>query len=145
METSIVNAVVLLVALTVTSGLGVPGADQSDCIIVEISGVRETGGELIVGLFNQPDGFPDMGNEYRGITVPVGEDPRMTCRFEDVPFGQYAIAIFHDANLNGVLDKNFFGLPSEGVGLSGKARRPNFETAKFEFIAQYTLTIELRY
>jgi uncharacterized protein (DUF2141 family) len=31
--------------------------------------------------------------------------------------GDYAISVFHDENSNGKLDRNFMGMPKEGVGI----------------------------
>ncbi len=46
--------------------------------------------------------------------------------------GTYAVAVFHDLNGNGRLDRNFIGLPSEPYGFSndvGRRGPPNFEGA----------------
>ena len=44
------------------------------------------------------------------------------CQFNDIPPGTYAIAVFHDENANGKLDKNFLGIPCEGYGASNNVR-----------------------
>jgi uncharacterized protein (DUF2141 family) len=38
-----------------------------------------------------------------------------------VPPGVYAVEAFQDANDNGRIDRNFFGLPTEGIGFSRDA------------------------
>ena len=46
--------------------------------------------------------------------------------------GTYAVAVFHDLNGNGRLDRNFIGLPSEPYGFSndvGRRGPPSFEGA----------------
>ena len=40
----------------------------------------------------------------------------------NVPPAKYAVAVFHDANNNEVLDKNAFGIPTEAYGFSNNAR-----------------------
>jgi uncharacterized protein (DUF2141 family) len=35
----------------------------------------------------------------------------VTWRINDVPHGDYGVAVFHDENSNGKMDKNVFGIP----------------------------------
>ncbi len=54
-------------------------------------------------------------------------------RLRNVKPGSYSIAVFHDTNGNGKLDRNFIGLPSEPYGFSndvGRRGPPNFEAAR---------------
>ena len=70
--------------------------------------------------------------------------------FRNLAAGQYALSVFHDENDNGVLDRNFFGIPGEGVGFSNDARGrrgpPEFAQAAFAFDGTTkTITITLHY
>lgn len=54
-------------------------------------------------------------------------------RVRNVKPGSYSIAVFHDTNGNGKLDRNFLGLPGEPYGFSndvGRRGPPNFEAAR---------------
>jgi uncharacterized protein (DUF2141 family) len=54
-------------------------------------------------------------------------------RVRNVKPGSYSIAVFHDTNGNGKLDRNFIGLPNEPYGFSndtGRRGPPNFEAAR---------------
>jgi uncharacterized protein (DUF2141 family) len=54
-------------------------------------------------------------------------------RIRNVKPGTYAIAVFHDVNGNGKLDRSFIGLPNEPYGFSndvGRRGPPNFEAAR---------------
>ena len=57
--------------------------------------------------------------------------------FSDIKPGKYAIAVIHDENYNGKLDKNFFGIPKEGYGFSSGAEvtmsAPSFSDAEFSY------------
>lgn len=59
------------------------------------------------------------------------------CDFEDIPPGTYAIAVIHDENMNGKLDTNWLGIPTEGYGFSneekGGAGVPSFSNASFPY------------
>jgi uncharacterized protein (DUF2141 family) len=57
---------------------------------------------------------------------------RVEFRVRNVQPGRYAIAVFHDLNGNGKLDRNFIGLPQEPYGFSNDTDRrgiPSFEGA----------------
>jgi len=57
------------------------------------------------------------------------------CSFENVSAGTYAISVMHDENDNQKLDKNFFGVPTEGYGVSNNHTHamssPTWEESKF--------------
>ena len=54
-----------------------------------------------------------------------------------MPFGNYAITLFHDENNNMELDTNFLGIPKEPYGFSNNAKSPfgppGFQAALVEF------------
>jgi len=55
----------------------------------------------------------------------------------DLPEGQYALAIYHDENGNDELDTNWLGIPKEPIGFSNSKMRtfgpPGFEDCAFLF------------
>jgi uncharacterized protein (DUF2141 family) len=69
------------------------------------------------------------------------------CQFNDIPPGVYAVAVFHDENANGKLDKNFLGIPREGYGASNNVRpkmsAPAFKDAAFTVKAGATTTLSI--
>jgi len=121
---------------------------QADTINVEISGVDDPKGLMSIGLYSDEKGFPDDGKEYKGTDVKV-TGQTVVYTFKDVPFGTYAIAIFHDTNSNGKLDKNFLGIPKEGYAFSnnvfGTFGPPDFKDTSFELAGSKTIKIQMRY
>lgn len=72
------------------------------------------------------------------------------CNFEGIPPGTYAIAVAHDENMNGKLDTNALGIPTEGYGFSNDAvgwlGAPPFSAASFSYVGgDLSLTIRLHY
>jgi uncharacterized protein (DUF2141 family) len=57
------------------------------------------------------------------------------CEFKTLTAGEYAVIVFHDENLNGILDKNFLGISREGYMASNNIRppfsAPGFKEAAF--------------
>ncbi len=121
---------------------------QTGTVIVEISDINDPKGLMSIGLYSNKKGFPDKGKEYKGKDVEV-TGQTLVYTFEDVPFGTYAIAIFHDTNSNGKLDKNFLGIPKEGYAFSnnvfGTFGPPDFKDASFEFDGNKTVKIKMGY
>lgn len=90
-------------------------------LLIRVSGIPSDKGKLLIGIYNKEEGFMDMTKTYRNITLDARKD-QMQISIPDLPAGNYALAIFHDANANGKLDKNMLGIPKEAYGFSNDAR-----------------------
>ena len=102
---------------------------------VVVSGLHNDKGQVSCALFRSADGFPkDSSKAVAHQEVRIA-GAQATCKFEDVPSGQYAVAVFHDENGNGKMDTNFIGMPREGVGASNNPKTrmgpPRFPDAAF--------------
>ena len=119
-------------------------------LTVDVSGFEHSRGQVRAGLFESNDGFPlgvdDLGSH---VEAPI-EDGEATVEFESIPHGTYAVVVYHDANANGTLDKNWLGMPREGAGvyrpIESRFPPPKFDDCDFEFDeANRTVAIELNY
>lgn len=92
----------------------------------------------MVALFNKSEEFPDK-SPYKGETMPISANEELI-KFENVPYGDYAVAALHDINMNGKLDKNVLGIPTEGYGFSNNVMDqygpPTFLQASFVFFGK---------
>jgi len=99
-----------------------------------------------VALYNKPEGFtePKKAVHLRSVEAEKGQ---VTLSL-NVPPAKYAVAVFHDANNNGVLDKNAFGIPTEAYGFSNNARGrfgpPDFGDCLIEIGPNTQARIQLR-
>ncbi|MBI2430270.1 MAG: DUF2141 domain-containing protein [Ignavibacteriales bacterium] len=96
------------------------------------------GGSAVVNLFREHDEIPkkpwriEKGNIVDGASTII---------FENVPYGAYAVIVFHDENSNGILDHTLF-LPAEPMGFSNEweltlfSGMPSFEKLRFRFTEQ---------
>ncbi|MBU1659078.1 DUF2141 domain-containing protein [bacterium] len=113
---------------------------------VSVSGLKNTQGQLCVGLYNSQKNFPNSQNAYKGIFLEL-DSQSVQYTFEDIADGEYAIAIYHDKNSNKKLDKNFFGIPQEEYAFSNKAKAsfgpPSFDEAKFILKGNATIKIDM--
>ena len=128
-------------------------AQSSSCpsIDVKVLNIRNSAGTIGCALFESPVGFPIEFLRYAtNINVIKIRDTQARCDFVDIPPGTYALAVIHDENMNGKLDTNWLGIPTEGYGFSNDAKAilgpPSFSAASFTYDGQdMEMTISLHY
>lgn len=123
-------------------------SDPSASLTVKIQNVKGDLGEIEIGLYNDPAKFPEKGMHYKMKRVQA-EDGTVLCIFEDLPVGQYAIALYHDENNDKVCNTNFWGIPTEGYAFSQNYRpflsAPDFDDCMFSVKENSISTISLVY
>ena len=127
--------ILLAAACVLSSPSSTRGQADSCDIHVSVINLRNDRGEVEVALYNSSDTF--LGDSAKVFRTADGKPEAGTSRvvFQRIPFGTYAIAVFHDENLNRKMDKGMFGIPKEGYCFSNDAmgfmRAPDFDQAKF--------------
>lgn len=120
-------------------------------IHVKVLNIRNSTGTVACALFDSPDGFPiEFLHDATHIMVIKIRAEQARCDFLDIPPGTYALAVIHDENMNGKLDTNWIGIPTEGYGFSNDAKTllgaPSFAASSFPYEGQdMELTISLHY
>jgi uncharacterized protein (DUF2141 family) len=119
----------LIAAALIAAALSPAGAAE---LTIAIDGVSSAEGQIMVALYDSADSF--RGKPLRAQSAPATAGA-MQLRIKDLPPGDYAFAVYHDANGNGKLDRNLLGMPSEDYAFSnnaaGKRGPPEFEQARF--------------
>ena len=114
---------------------------------IHISGISKIKGSLFIAVFRATDDFPVFGKQFKGIVKEV-EGKSQNYTFDNLPEGEYALAIYQDENRNKILDKNLLGIPTEIYGFSNNARRnfsaPSFQEAKFKLNRDQQQTVFLK-
>jgi len=120
---------VLCLAASVHAEPAGGGADLS----VTVSGLRSGHGQVLACLAETAAAFPNCRSNSRHAKVAAAAG-EVTLDFGVVPPGTYAIALFHDENGNGKMDKMMM-IPREGFGFSRDAPvrmgPPSFAAAAF--------------
>lgn len=116
-------------------------------IELTIEGVQPEGGKVLVSLQTQ-DQF--MTKEYAATALLEGtKEGALTTTMKDVPAGEYALSVLHDANNNWRMDMTPEYLPREGWAMSGDVkmdRLPQFTDARFQVEdGPQRVTLEMRY
>ena len=117
-------------------------------LTVEIHGLESDEGSVAVALFDSATSFEQRTAAVALGTVEPG-DGHATWSVADLPAGIYAVAVYHDLNDNGELDRTTLGPPSEPYGFSNDARGtfgpPKFNNAAIELRpGQQTVQIRVR-
>ena len=144
---------VALFAVLVWTPLASVVLAQASCpgIHVQIRNIRNSTGTVDCALFESPEGFPtEVLRSATNILIIKVRQTQARCDFEDIPPGRYALAVIHDENMNGKLDTNRLGSPTEGYGFSNDVKgvfgAPAFSAASFAYDGRtLTLTIDLQY
>lgn len=140
---------ILLIFILVLNNI-FPDNNQSYTFIltVVVEGIEKIEGQISIGIYNSEDGWTETGKEYKGVYVEVSGDT-ISYTFEEIPAGTYAVAIFHDLNMNKIFDKNLLGIPKEGYGFSnnvfGAFGPPEYSKASFLLDKDMTIQIKLKY
>jgi len=105
---------------------------QNANLTVSVSGLKNNIGVIKVGLYNSEGTF--LKTTFKSISSEIkNNSARVT--FVGIPKGEYGISAYQDENSNGILDKNFMGIPSEEFACSNEAKGfmgpPKYDDAKF--------------
>lgn len=115
---------------------------------VNVTGMKDRQGDLCLLVFDKAEGFPSDHSQARHrlvkpcssaangvITFTVPERTLKNCAF----------VVLHDRDSNKRLNKNFLGIPTEGVGISnGVTMRPKFSRAMVKDPGQ-SINLRVRY
>jgi uncharacterized protein (DUF2141 family) len=100
-------------------------------LTIQVDDVKGDAGAIMVAVFNSEGTF--LRAPAKGGRAPAA--PSTTVVIKDLPEGEYAFAVYHDANANGKMDKNVLGIPTEDYAFSnnamGKMGPPSYASAKF--------------
>jgi len=122
---------------------------QPSSIVVEIEGLRSKNGQILACMTANPKAFPDCQKDPQALHLTAPAINGETVQFRNVEPGRYAIALFHDENANGRMDKMLM-MPKEGFGFSRDAPLqfgpPKFGAASFAVgNTQVRTSIKVRY
>ncbi|MFN5415519.1 MAG: DUF2141 domain-containing protein [Flavobacteriia bacterium] len=120
-------------------------APKPNNLVINLEGISNTKGNIRCALYRSSDKFPDEKNNFKYKVVSAKNSQLI---FENLNTDTYALAVFHDENKNGILDKNIFGVPTEKYGFSNNARgvfsAPSFKEAAVNLKSDKTISIFLK-
>lgn len=107
-------------------------------LTVHISGIRNDNGIIRIGLYNSEQAYADKSGAglaaLRRAPLPI-QNGEAVWQVGNLPYGTYAIKLFHDEDNSGKLKKNWVGRPKEGIGFSNNPqvinKAPTFDEVRF--------------
>ncbi|TXD84877.1 DUF2141 domain-containing protein [Subsaximicrobium wynnwilliamsii] len=115
-------------------------------LTIQIDNIAVLDGTIKIGVFNTDIDFLEENATIRDYSLTVTSATEIFV-IDDLPKGEYAISMYHDENSDGVLNRNFFGIPKEPYGFSNnvkpKLSAPDYKDCKFSFAKNDTLKIRL--
>jgi uncharacterized protein (DUF2141 family) len=117
---------------------------------IEIDALRNNKGQVCANIYKSSKGFPqDKTKVFQSKCVKIGETLTVVS-FENLPAGNYAVAVIHDENGDREMNSDDLGIPLEGFGFSRNpqvtTKAPTFaETALFVVGASTDTKIALKY
>ena len=116
-------------------------------LTVNVAGFSDNVGKSYIALYRPKDLWPEVNKQFIGKVVSISAQSS-TIKFDNLESGTYAVAVFHDRNNNGKLDKNMLGIPVERYGFSNNAREtfsaPSFKSASVELMKDRTISIYVK-
>jgi uncharacterized protein (DUF2141 family) len=135
-------------------GLGVAQAinpEPTANLTVVVNRIQNQKGEVCIGLYSQEKGFPmNAKNVVKSACTPITGNS-IKQQFTGLKRGNYAVAIIDDQNGDRKLNRDFFGIPQEGFGISNnpkvsiKTGTPKFRDASFVLDGNKTIRISMKY
>jgi uncharacterized protein (DUF2141 family) len=139
-------AALSLVASAAKASDTAPADEPQNVLRIAVAGVDSMRGHVRVDVCPVSDFLKDCryggaAPATTGVTVVV---------VKDLPPGTYAAQAYQDGNDNHSVDRNFLGLPTEGVGFSNNApiglHPPSFGAAAFGYAGgEQTISFKLRH
>ena len=102
-------------------------------LVIHITGFDTADGLAKVALVNSRAGYESEDSPFLGFNYKIINDE--VVQTITLPYGEYALKVFHDENGNNELDTRIFGIPKERYGFSNNVRGtfgpPEYDEAAF--------------
>ncbi len=137
MKNSILLVILLFINVTIFA--------QTGKIEIEVSNINNEKGIIYIGVYNNSTTFPkaDVVLEKK----IKAKKTSISHVFENVEIGNYAVAIYHDEDESGKINRYFFGMPSEDYGFSRNPKvfgLPKYEDCNFELKENKIVTVKIK-
>ncbi len=139
----------LLTAAALATALSAPAyAAETAPITVNVDGVRNEVGAIVIAAFDNPDAFRNMDvTKAVALAQMPATGKTVSVTFQNMPKKKFAFAAMHDEDLDQVLDMSG-GVPTEGYGFASMGPSglpPKFEDAAVSAGKQVASVLRLKY
>ncbi len=104
-------------------------------LVIDITGLKNSTGQILVGIYDDPESFPKKGKSMGNQVLPKITGTTAQVTFNQLPEGRYAVVVVHDEDMNRKLTRDFMMMPEEAFGFSNDVEPfmgpPSFDEASF--------------
>ncbi len=115
---------------------------------VRIDGIAQATGDIYLVMYPDESSFDRQADWCYETKLTVSSSNSISWEIPSHPPGRYSIAIYHDVNGNGKMDKNMWGIPREPYAFSrppqSKWRAPTFEETAIDVPSSTIISMELK-
>ena len=119
----------ILAAATVFAG---QAKTNTSNLIIHITGFENSNGVAKVALVNSNKNY-NSETPFKGYDLNIINNQAI--KTITLPYGEYAVKVYHDENGNDELDTRMFGIPKERYGFSNNVKGafgpPEYEEVRF--------------
>ena len=134
--------------LFILLSFGFKSLNAQKSLTINISNVQDNVGKIHLALFRPNDNFPFEGGACKEFSTAAVKGVT-TYKINDLPKGEYAIAIYHDEDQSGKCETNFIGYPKEGYCFSKNFKvflsAPPFSKCSINLDSDKAIAIGMRY
>lgn len=112
-------------------------AADTGTLKIHVEGVDSNKGVIRMALFNSEESYSKDKGGVEAFQKAKSAIQNGECEhdFAELPYGEYAVKLFHDEDDSGKIKTNFLGMPKEQYGFSNNAKAsmgpPSFDKVKF--------------
>jgi uncharacterized protein (DUF2141 family) len=111
-------------------------------VTIEITDLKNSKGQVLLMLLDENK------KEIKGVSGAI-KNNKCIIVLENLKPARYAFQYFHDENNSNSLNKNFVGIPKEGIGFSNNAKGsfgpPPFEKWLFNLSGNVRMSCKINY
>lgn len=131
--------------------LGISSITSAAELTLTVTNIQKAEGSLYIRIYDTSSKWLSQDKDGPRATQVVDltslKDVKDITKTIELPVGTYAATVIHDVNNNGILDKNWMGMPTEPTGETGtgeeKKGPPAFADCAFEITGSTQKTIRL--
>lgn len=134
------NAIVISLFVLLVVTVSVFSQTGKGELIITVTGFETDNGVARLAIVDSKSGH-ETGRNFLGMEIRISGH-QAAAVVPDIPYGEYAVKVFHDENRNNELDTGVFGIPVERYGFSNNARGafgpPAFAEISFDHLSPRT-------
>ncbi len=143
MKTTAIKSTVLGFTLVMLGFNSLSQGSPKTPFALKIKNVKNPNATIHIGFYTRGNNFPEPQQHLFAREITPGVTGEVNVSWDDVPEGEYSLAIYQDLDGSGKMKINMFGYPQEPFAFSQNFKprisKPKFDQCKIDFNATNNL------